>query len=88
MLADGQSYGNLVGVPPDNAVARDKGLLRVQPNDPANSFLIVKVTGKPPLGEGSKMPLTGTPAHAPSRSRCSRAGSRRGRRTATERAAA
>ena len=63
-LTDGQSYGNLVGVQPDNAVARTKGLLRVQANDPANSFLIVKVTSKPPVGEGSKMPLTGTPLTA------------------------
>lgn len=64
VLAEGQSYGNLVNVQPDNFAAIAKGLLRVQPNDPANSFLIVKVSGKPPLGEGSQMPLTGTPLTA------------------------
>ena len=60
-LSDGASYGNLVNVTPDNAVARDRGLLRVIPNDPSTSYLIVKVSGTPPIGEGSKMPLTGTP---------------------------
>lgn len=50
------SYDNLVDVTPDNRVARDQGLLRVVPDDPAMSFLIVKVT-RPGLGEGSRMPL-------------------------------
>jgi hypothetical protein len=63
VLTEGQSYANLVGVTPDNAVARGKGLVRVQPNAPADSFLIIKVTG-PALGEGSKMPLTGPPLTA------------------------
>lgn len=62
-LSDGQSYANLVGVQPDNAVARGKGLLRVVPNAPADSFLIIKVTD-PALGEGSRMPLTGAPLTA------------------------
>lgn len=60
VLTDGVSYSNLVGVEPDNAVARTKGLLRVVPNAPADSFLIIKVT-EPARGEGSKMPLTGAP---------------------------
>jgi hypothetical protein len=64
VLSDGQSYGNLVGVQPDNAVARTNGLLRVQPNDPANSYLMVKVASRPPLGMGSQMPLTGAPLTA------------------------
>ena len=64
VLTDGVSYGNLVGIEPDNPVARAKGLLRVRANDPTNSFLIVKLTGKPPLGMGSKMPLSGTPLTA------------------------
>jgi hypothetical protein len=54
------SYADLVGVEPDNRVARDRGLLRVVPNQPLQSFLIVKVTN-PPLGEGSRMPLIGAP---------------------------
>jgi hypothetical protein len=60
VLTEGQSYANLVGVQPDNAVARNKGLVRVQPNAPADSFLIIKVTD-PALGEGNMMPLTGLP---------------------------
>jgi len=63
VLTADESYANLVNVTPDNAVARNRGLLRVVPDDPAQSFLIVKVT-QPPLGEGSKMPLTGTPLTA------------------------
>jgi len=57
------SYDNLVGVTPDNRVARDRGLLRVVPDDPAMSFLIVKVT-RPALGEGSRMPLGQDPLTA------------------------
>jgi len=63
VLTADESYANLVNVTPDNAVARNRGLLRVVPDEPAQSFLIVKVT-QPPLGEGSKMPLTGTPLTA------------------------
>ena len=63
VLTADESYADLVNVAPDNAVARNRGLLRVVPDDPAQSFLIVKVT-QPPLGEGSKMPLTGTPLTA------------------------
>ena len=63
VLTADESYADLVNVTPDNAVARNRGLLRVVPDDPAQSFLIVKVT-QPPLGEGSKMPLTGTPLTA------------------------
>lgn len=57
------SWANLVNVEPDNRVARQRGLLRVIPDQPANSFLIVKVTD-PPLGEGSRMPLIGAPLTA------------------------
>lgn len=64
VLTDGQSYGNLVGVQPDNAVARRDGLLRVAPGDPATSYLMIKVTSKPPVGMGSQMPLTGAPLTA------------------------
>ena len=33
-------------------------MLRVDPGHPDNSFLLTKLTG-PPLGQGSRMPLTG-----------------------------
>lgn len=63
VLTEGQSYANLVDVSPDNRVARDKGLLRVVPDDPTTSFLIIKVT-QPRLGEGSRMPLSAAPLTA------------------------
>lgn len=63
VLTAAQSYANLVGVTPDNRVARDKGLLRVVPDEPAMSFLIVKVT-QPGVGEGGRMPLGGVPLSA------------------------
>ena len=55
-LSAGASYDQLVNVQPDNAVARSAGLLRVQPFNPGNSFLLTKLTG-PGLGEGSRMPM-------------------------------
>ena len=59
-LSTGQSHGELVGVQPSIDQARDDGFLRVDPGNPDNSFLLIKLEG-PPLGEGSRMPLTGTP---------------------------
>ena len=55
-LEAGVSYGQLVDVVPDNANARNAGLLRVDPGNAANSFLLVKVQGPPP-GQGGRMPL-------------------------------
>jgi hypothetical protein len=55
VLLEGQSYGNLVDVPPQNAAALARGLLRVDPGDPDNSFLLVKLTG-PTAAEGLRMP--------------------------------
>jgi hypothetical protein len=60
ILTAGQAYGQLVGVPPSVEIARDAGMLRVDPGHPENSFLLVKLEGPPP-GEGSRMPLTGAP---------------------------
>lgn len=57
VLVQGQSYGELVGVAPDNAAARAKGLLRVRPFDPATSFLLVKLVGPADPAEGAPMPL-------------------------------
>jgi len=58
VLAADQSYDELVGVEPDIDTARMAGLLRVDPGDPENSFLLVKLVGPPP-SQGSRMPLTG-----------------------------
>lgn len=57
------TYGELVGVEPQNFFARRDGLLRVDPGQPGNSFLVRKVTA-PGLGEGARMPLTGEPLSA------------------------
>jgi hypothetical protein len=63
VLVEGQSYANLVGVEPQNAAALQAGLLRVDPGNPDNSFLVVKVEG-PPIAMGSRMPLGETPLTA------------------------
>lgn len=55
VLLEGQSYGNLVNVPPQNAAALARGLLRVDPGVPDNSFLLVKLVG-PTAAEGLRMP--------------------------------
>ena len=62
-LSPGASYDNLVNVVPDNPVARSDGLLRVQPLNPGNSFIIVKLTA-PGDGEGSRMPMGMNPLPA------------------------
>ena len=61
ILSEGLSFSNLVDVPPENISARDEGLLRVAPFEPDLSFLLVKVTGPPPPGQGSQMPQGMTP---------------------------
>lgn len=62
-LAPGVSYAQLVGVESDNIVARQQGLLRVEPFSPGQSFLVRKVTD-PGFGEGSLMPLGESPLSA------------------------
>ncbi|MDX2168530.1 MAG: hypothetical protein SF182_15755 [Deltaproteobacteria bacterium] len=59
-LSPGASYAALVGVEPDNVVARADGMLRVEAFAPDNSFLLTKVT-MPGLGEGGRMPLSMAP---------------------------
>lgn len=56
VLSAGQAHGELVGVPPDVATARDAGLLRVVPGDADMSFLYRKLVGPRPEW-GSRMPL-------------------------------
>lgn len=58
VLEEGQAYDQLVGVEPSVFTAAEAGFLRVDPGDPENSFLLVKINGPPP-GEGSRMPLQG-----------------------------
>ena len=54
------AYDALVGVEPNIDTAREAGLLLVDPGEPDNSFLLIKLSGPPP-DQGSRMPLTGTP---------------------------
>jgi len=56
VLVEGQSYAQLINVVPDNAAARDAGLLRVEPGVVDNSFLVVKIEGPPPV-MGFRMPF-------------------------------
>src|SRR5439155_24181922 len=63
-LAAGAAYGNLVGVSAANPSAQAAGVLRVVPGDPDRSFLLRKLLGQLGAGEGSRMPLVGTPPSA------------------------
>jgi len=58
LLEAGASHTELVGVEPAIETARDAGLLRVDPGNPGNSFLLIKLEDPPP-SQGSRMPLTG-----------------------------
>lgn len=59
VLEAGQSYAQLVGVVPQNAAAAAAGMLRVDPGNPDNSFLLTKLTMASvfDLRFGSRMPL-------------------------------
>ncbi len=59
-LVAGNSFDALVGVVPTTAPAAQAGRLRVDPGNPDNSFVLIKVMG-PPQGQGSRMPLIGDP---------------------------
>jgi len=58
VLVDGVSHGELVGVVPQADIAAAAGQLLVDPGNPANSFLLIKLIG-PPLGAGARMPMLG-----------------------------
>ena len=60
VLEADKAYGNLVGIRPDNEVARKKGLFRVFPGNPDSSFLLIKLTA-PGQGEGDRMPYSNDP---------------------------
>ena len=53
------AYANLVGVTPVNSAASQAGMLRVDPGNPANSFLLTKLTLSSEFDPqlGSRMPL-------------------------------
>ena len=57
VLEEGQSYSQLVGVTPDNALARTNGLLRVDPGNVDNSFIVLKLAGPSNPRYGGRMPL-------------------------------
>lgn len=61
ILLPGAAYSNLVDVTPDNVSAATDLLKRVTPGNEAKSLLYVKVSGSPPGGYGSRMPLGSTP---------------------------
>lgn len=56
VLEDGASYAALVNVPAVNFAAMNAGLVRVDPGNPDESFLIIKLTN-PTVEQGSKMPM-------------------------------
>ena len=60
VLDAANAYDALVGVEPNIDTAREAGLLLVDPGQPDNSFLLIKLSGPPP-DQGSRMPLTGDP---------------------------
>jgi hypothetical protein len=55
-LTDGNSYASLVGV----ASIEKPALMRVNPGDPENSYIIHKLEGRGGIS-GQRMPLNGTP---------------------------
>jgi len=57
-LSDGQAYANIV-----NVQSNESGLLRVDPGDPDQSYLVHKIQGTQGTvgGSGGQMPLGGTP---------------------------
>ncbi|MEO8602790.1 MAG: hypothetical protein ABI629_09455, partial [bacterium] len=63
VLEADHAYDQLVGVAPAIDAASQAGMLRVDAGHPENSFLLSKLQG-PPLGQGSRMPLTGDPLTA------------------------
>lgn len=58
------AFANLVDVAPTNPTAQSSGLLRVDPLDPDNSYLVIKLQGPNVAELGARMPLIGTPLSA------------------------
>jgi hypothetical protein len=59
VLASGTSFAKLVNVLSAQTTAKNQGLLRVKPGDPAGSFLIIKLKATLARGYGDHMPDTG-----------------------------
>jgi hypothetical protein len=66
VLQGSAAYANLVGAPPVNLAANQAGMLRVDPGNPANSFLLTKLTLSAAFDPqlGSRMPLGKAPLSA------------------------
>jgi len=56
ILEEGESFATLVGQTPNNPTAESLGLLRVDPGNPDNSFLLIKVEGPDSPDLGTRMP--------------------------------
>jgi hypothetical protein len=63
VLEPATSFQDLVDVMPFNSNARNAGLLRVDPGNPDDSYLVIKLEG-PPIELGFRMPLVGDPLPA------------------------
>jgi hypothetical protein len=61
VLEGDEAFANLVGAQSSNAAARAAGMPRVDPFDPDNSFLVMKLVGPPGSAFGVRMPLVGNP---------------------------
>jgi len=59
VLERGQSFSMLVSAPASQEVALRDGLLRVNPGDTVNSFLLIKLRAGLPARYGKHMPDTG-----------------------------
>ncbi len=56
-LVEGEAYDEIVDVAPFDPEAASDGLVRVDPGDPDNSYVLLKVAGAPDPRLGSQMPL-------------------------------
>jgi len=55
-LAPGESFASLVGIQPDDALARSRGKFRVAPGNPDASYLLDKLWGDLEPAQGQRMP--------------------------------
>ena len=62
-LTYGLSYGELVGVVPQNPTAAAAGMKLVDPGNPENSFLLTKLIGPTDPTQGARMPFGGGVIH-------------------------
>jgi len=55
------SWDALMEQPPSNLTAAEHGMMRVDPGEPENSFLLAKLTARLASGEGASMPYNAAP---------------------------